>query len=52
MNRGNNIEVFYFFLVYCFEILEKNGIFLETLLSISKSEAGGVLSDVLKISRI
>ena len=38
-------------LVYCFEILVKNSIFLETLLSISKSEAGGVLSNVLKISR-
>ena len=42
---GKNIEVYlFFFCVYCFEILEKNGIFLEILLSISKSEAGGVLS--------
>ena len=35
MTTGKNIEVFLFF--------------LEILLSISKSEAGGVLSDVLKI---
>ena len=34
------------------KILAKNGIFSKILLSISKSEAGGVLSNVLKISQI
>ena len=54
MTRKKNTGVSFFsqFLGYCFEVFGKNCIFSEILLSISKSEAGGVLSNVLKISRI
>ena len=49
MTREKNI-VYYFLicLVYCFEILEKNSIFLKIILSISKSEAGVCLAMCLK----
>ena len=57
VTRRKNIEVYFLFqcLGHCFEfsseILVKNCNFSEILLLISESEAGGVLSKVLKISR-
>jgi len=63
VTRSKNIEAYFLFQslghrfeilgeksIFFLEILGKNCNFAAILLSISKSEAGGVLSNVLKIS--